>query len=157
MFLKPHVTTRCLFDVYLSWSRRYFVACTRNKTRLRRCDLSAVGVQNVTTSEAALMGQGWDFGCVQSEGVRWVVVAQNNFGQGGSTELGALEARHLGGRLLSGRCCSEDVSTNCFLNHSSPIVSLLFLQILLRTLETFPGVLAQHEGSLELEMPSVFS
>eukprot|EP00241_Pyramimonas_parkeae_P002948 CAMPEP_0114259276 /NCGR_PEP_ID=MMETSP0058-20121206/19805_1 /TAXON_ID=36894 /ORGANISM="Pyramimonas parkeae, CCMP726" /LENGTH=736 /DNA_ID=CAMNT_0001374309 /DNA_START=184 /DNA_END=2394 /DNA_ORIENTATION=+ len=33
----------------------------------------------------------------QSEGVRWVVVAQNNFGQGGSTELGALEARHLGG------------------------------------------------------------
>ena len=38
--------------------------------------------------------------CVQANGVSWVVVGDDNYGEGSSREHAALEPRHLGGRAI---------------------------------------------------------
>ena len=38
--------------------------------------------------------------CVQANSVSWVVVGDDNYGEGSSREHAALEPRHLGGRAI---------------------------------------------------------
>lgn len=38
--------------------------------------------------------------CVQANSVYWVVVGDDNYGEGSSREHAALEPRHLGGRAI---------------------------------------------------------
>ena len=40
------------------------------------------------------------FPCLQANGVKWVVVGDENYGEGSSREHAALEPRHLGGRAI---------------------------------------------------------
>lgn len=39
-------------------------------------------------------------GCFQAAGLPWVVVGDENYGEGSSREHAALEPRHLGGRAI---------------------------------------------------------
>ena len=40
------------------------------------------------------------FTAIQANGIKWVVVGDENYGEGSSREHAALEPRHLGGRAI---------------------------------------------------------
>lgn len=42
----------------------------------------------------------WSMNVWQAKGVQWVVVGEQNYGEGSSREHAALEPRHLGGRAI---------------------------------------------------------
>ena len=54
------------------------------------CDWAALGTEYVTE----------DLLVLQANGVQWVVVGDENYGEGSSREHAALEPRHLGGRAI---------------------------------------------------------
>lgn len=67
-------------------------------------------VQNVTTGEwGAVPATARDY---KAKGVQWVVVGDENYGEGSSREHAALEPRHLGGRAIIVRSFARIHETN---------------------------------------------
>lgn len=73
--------------------------------------------------------------CLQKNGVKWVVVGDENYGEGSSREHAALEPRHLGGRAIIVKSFARIHGENffrancsrCCLNSNSLSLNVVFI------------------------------
>ncbi|MBA2728857.1 MAG: aconitate hydratase, partial [Parachlamydiaceae bacterium] len=50
--------------------------------------------------------------CYKKEGISWIIVAEENYGEGSSCDLIAMEPRHLGGKVVVAKSYSPDCERN---------------------------------------------